>query len=69
VDVGKTHLGKYGTGSCPVAVGVTSVDYLYFAISSLLVTRFLPSLVWGLKGELVRRAALRTTNKRLFSIF
>ena len=49
-----------GAGSCPVAVCVTNVDFSYFAISSLLVIRFLPSLVQGLKGKLVRRAALRT---------
>jgi len=49
-----------GAGSCPVAVCGTNVDFSYFAITSLLVTRFLPSLVRGLKAKLVRRAALRT---------
>jgi hypothetical protein len=47
VDVGNKDLEENVVRSCPGAVCVTNVDYLYFAISSLLVTRFHPSLVWG----------------------
>jgi hypothetical protein len=47
-----------GSESCPVTVCVNDVDSSYFAVSTLLVTRFLKSLVRGLRGKLVRRAAL-----------
>jgi hypothetical protein len=63
VDVGNTDLsmqrGRKGLESCPVTVCVTDVDSSYFAVNPVLVTRFLSSLVRGLRGKLVIRAALR----------